>query len=240
MVPLVLLHGFGGIGAVWRPVVAGLDPRLPVLAPDLPGHGGSLDTPAGGAGRMAKAVLADLDQRGITQFHLCGHSLGGAVAALIALRNEDRVRSLTLLAPGGFGPEINADALAVWRDAAEPAALETALAPMAAWGFRFSSEIVSALAAARARPGAHAALCEIYGSLFDGAGRQGCLPVASLGALSLPVSILWGTADGILPASQANGLPDTLRVTMLADAGHMLIEERPDTVAEALLAAVRA
>jgi pimeloyl-ACP methyl ester carboxylesterase len=40
-----------------------------------------------------------------------GHSMGGAVSALIAMRAPDRVKSLTLVAPGGMAREINADLL---------------------------------------------------------------------------------------------------------------------------------
>ncbi|MFN3364486.1 MAG: alpha/beta fold hydrolase, partial [Allorhizobium sp.] len=73
--PLVLLHGFGGIGASWAPVIARLDPELPLIVYDLPGHGHSLDAEGvGHAGVMAKSILADLDRRGLSFFHLCGHS----------------------------------------------------------------------------------------------------------------------------------------------------------------------
>lgn len=100
--PLVLLHGFGGIGSAWAPVIERLDPDLPLVVYDLPGHGASLDAEGvGHAGVMAKAILEDLDRRGLSSFHLCGHSMGGAVASLVALKAADSVRSLTLLAPGG-------------------------------------------------------------------------------------------------------------------------------------------
>ncbi len=234
--PLVLLHGFGGLSSAWRAVAEGLDPGIPVLAYDLPGHGRSVSEGAGGAGRVAKAIHADLAARKIEGFHLCGHSLGGAVAALIALRNSERVRSLTLLAPGGFGPDIQAGALAAWRDATSPELLRAALAPMAAAGFRFGEELIADLAAARSQPGAHEALCEIFAAMVDGEGRQGVLPVEALGGLTMPVSVLWGDEDGILPVSQALQLPRSIAVTVLSGAGHMLIEERPDAVVAALRA----
>lgn len=238
--PLVLLHGFGGRAAIWREVIDLLPPDLPIIAYDMPGHAGSLDTEPGGAGRMAKAVSMDLEQRGMSRFHLCGHSLGGATAALIALRAGERVSSLTLLAPGGFGPDINAEALAAWRDAAHEAALRHALAAMCAERFVYPDAALAALAEARQMPGAHAALSTIYETMFvpgDGQ-RQGMLPTGDLAGLRCPVQLLWGTVDRVLPVSQSEGLPGNVRVTRLDAAGHMLIEERPGDVVRALHAAM--
>lgn len=239
-VPLVLLHGFGMRGAIWRRVLDRLPPSLPTIVPDLPGHAGSLGLPPGGAGRMAKAVIADLDRRGVGRFHLCGHSLGGAMAALIALRAPERVASLNLFAPGGFGPEIDSKALADWRDAAEPAGLEAALAKMCAPGFRIPSDLPAELADARARPGAKAALGRIYDTLFspDDATRQGVLPLEGLARLLSPISVLWGRNDPILPVFQAEGLPENIRVERFDKAGHMLVEERTDEVVGVLTHAV--
>jgi pimeloyl-ACP methyl ester carboxylesterase len=238
--PLVLLHGFGGCAAAWRDVVVRLPETLAVIAYDMPGHAGSISVEAGGAGRMAKAILADLDRRSISTFHLCGHSLGGATAALVALRAAAQVASLTLLAPGGFGPEINGAALADWRDAAGEADLRAALKPMCAQGFELSPVMLQALVEARKMPGAHAALATIYQSMFvPGEGmKQGTLPLASLATLSCTVRLLWGTADAILPVSQSHGLPENVVVQHLDGAGHMLIEERPDEVARAILSAI--
>ena len=103
---VVLLHGFGGWHGVWTPVAAGLGGR--VLAYDLPGHGRSLDVQGAGPAKFAAgAILADLAARGIDAVHLAGHSMGGAVAVLMAAARPDMVGSLTLLAPGGFGEEID-------------------------------------------------------------------------------------------------------------------------------------
>ncbi len=153
--PLVLLHGFGGIGAVWAPVLRRLDPDLPLVVYDLPGHGRSLDADGvGHAGVMAKAVLADLDRRGISSFHLCGHSMGGAISCLLALKVPDRVRSLTLLSPGGFGPQIHHDALRRYGSAVNEDELALGWAAMCAPGARPDPGELALLAAARRRPGA--------------------------------------------------------------------------------------
>ncbi|KQW29017.1 hypothetical protein ASE36_11100 [Rhizobium sp. Root274] len=240
--PLVLLHGFGGIGALWAPVLAQLDPDTPLIVYDLPGHGRSIDAEgAGHAGVMAKAILVDLDRRGISRFHLCGHSMGGAAAALVALKASDRVQSLTLLAPGGFGFDIDHQALRRYGSAVSSDALSTALVAMMGPGRVPDPAVLDLLAKARALPGATNRLMEILQSfLIEREGRigQGTLPLSALEALDIPTRLLWGVADPILPVTQAKNIWPKAEVTLIEGAGHILIEEAPDQVAAAIAAAM--
>lgn len=240
--PLVLLHGFGGIGSAWAPVIERLDPDEPLVVYDLPGHGHSLD--AGGvghAGVMAKAILGDLDRRAISSFHLCGHSMGGAIASLIALRARDRVASLILVAPGGHGPEIDHQALRRYGLAVEPDELAGGLAAMAAQGVAFEAAGLERLAAARRNAGATDRLMEILQSFLvetDCQIGQGTLPLSSFADLSIPTRLIWGTADPILPVAQAKNIWQGAEFTLIEGAGHMLIDEAPERVAAAIRAAM--
>ena len=107
--PVLLLHGFGADLNSWMFTQPALAEGRRALALDLPGHGGSgRDVGAGDGAALSAAVegfLAALDPGPV---HLVGHSMGGAIAALLAARRPDLVRSLTLIAPAGLGPEINA------------------------------------------------------------------------------------------------------------------------------------
>ncbi|MGE8104763.1 alpha/beta fold hydrolase [Allorhizobium sp. NPDC080224] len=240
--PLVLLHGFGGIGSAWAPVIARLDPDLPLLVYDLPGHGHSLDAVGvGHAGVMAKAILDDLDKRGLSFFHLCGHSMGGAIASLIALRARDRVASLTLVAPGGFGPEIDHQALRRYGLAVEVEELAGGLAAMAAQGVAFEAVGLDLHAAARRNAGAADRLMQIVQSFLvetDERIGQGTLPLSSFSDLGIPTRLLWGTADPILPVAQAKNIWQGAEVALIEGAGHMLIDEAPERVAAAIRAAM--
>ena len=234
--PLVLLHGFGGSAAAWRLPATRMATERAVLAFDLPGHGGSLSGGVGGAGSMARAVASDLQERGIRRFHLAGHSMGGAVAALLALRRPEGVASLTLLAPGGFGTSINGAALRRYAFAEDAAEMGEALRSMCGWGHELDDRQVQAVLEARRLPGARAVLAGILDVILaDPEGRtQGVLPVAELGRLPMPVQVLWGTADPILPAAQADDLPPNVAVRRLPGAGHMLVEECPEEVIQTL------
>lgn len=240
--PLVLLHGFGGIGGLWAPVIDRLDPDIPLIVYDLPGHGRSLDADGiGHAGVMAKAILGDLDQRGVSSFHLCGHSMGGAVASLVALKAASRVRSLTLLAPGGFGFDIDHRALRRYAVAAEHGELTTALAAMLAPGHVTERSGLERLASTRQAPGAADRLLAILASFLverDGRTGQGTLPLASFDGLGISTRLLWGKLDPILPVDQASKIWPGASATLVEGAGHMLIEEAPDEVVAALRAAL--
>lgn len=239
--PLVLLHGFGGSMSVWDRVLECLPSDLKVIRVDLPGHGGSLHSDGrGGAGRMAKAILAGLDEIGIETFHVAGHSMGGAVAALIAMRAGDRVKSLSLVAPGGMAPEINADLLSRYAKASGEAEIRMCLAEMSAPGFAAPQTVVDEFVAQRARPGALDALAETYEAMFpDGPAKgQGVLPVDALAALDMPVFVIWGLADKVLPCPSPAALPASFAFSVIPEAGHMLPEETPEMVAHVLIQAV--
>ena len=107
----VLIHGGAQNAHTWDTVALALD--RPLLAVDLPGHGGSSkDVGTGSIEELAGAVRGLLDALGIDSRHLVGHSLGGAVCAQLAIDDAARARSLVLIAPAGFGDEINGEYLA--------------------------------------------------------------------------------------------------------------------------------
>jgi pimeloyl-ACP methyl ester carboxylesterase len=100
--PLLLLHGAGGAGR-WLPFMADLAARHDVIAPEHPGYGSSetpqwLDT----IQDLAWFYLDVLDQLDLREVDLVGFSLGGFIAAELAVRNTRRLASLTLVAAAGL------------------------------------------------------------------------------------------------------------------------------------------
>ena len=104
--PLLYLHGFAdihGSSRDWFPFHRALAEHVRVLAPPHPGCAGSaededLDT----IEDVAFHYLQMLDALGLTAFHLAGASIGGWIAAEIAVRIPERVRSLTLIGATGL------------------------------------------------------------------------------------------------------------------------------------------
>jgi len=232
---IVLMHGFAGCAEMWRPVMQRLPASMRVIAYDLPGHGGSLGFPGAGPARVAtQAILEDLTRRGIARAHIVGHSMGGAFAALLAIGSPDRVSSLTLLAPGGFGAEINGRLLARYAVARDPEEISRCLEGMLGWASPIPAETVEILARMRAVPGQVEFLAALAGKIGRD-GRQGAIPREQLAGLTMPVSVLWGTLDGVLPYHQSRDLPPAFVLHTAAGIGHMLGEETPDLVAGIIL-----
>lgn len=97
--PLLLLHGFTGSAATWRPLAERLAPLRRTIAVDLIGHGES-DAPADPARYTAEHCVADLlallDSLGVDRFDLLGYSLGGRLALQLAAAAPARVARLVL------------------------------------------------------------------------------------------------------------------------------------------------
>jgi pimeloyl-ACP methyl ester carboxylesterase len=98
--PVVMLHGSGNSGAMWRRVAEAL-PGCRTIAPDLIGYGAAPGWPPDPVFDVTDeldAIASMLPKRG-TAFHLLGYSYGGCVALALALGAPRRVQSLTLIEP---------------------------------------------------------------------------------------------------------------------------------------------
>jgi pimeloyl-ACP methyl ester carboxylesterase len=100
--PLLFLHGGGG-APVWLPFMESLAQRFDVIVPEHPGYGGS-DTPdwLDNVGDLAYFYHDVIEALGLTKVHLVGTSLGGWVAAEIAVRSCERLATLTLSSAVGI------------------------------------------------------------------------------------------------------------------------------------------
>jgi pimeloyl-ACP methyl ester carboxylesterase len=100
--PLLFLHGAGGAG-VWLPFMAALSEHYDVIVPDHPGFGRS-DTPEwlDQLSDLAYFYLDFMRELDLDDVHLIGNSLGGWIAAEIAVRSTSRLRTLTLVGAAGI------------------------------------------------------------------------------------------------------------------------------------------
>lgn len=98
---VVLVHGSPGTARAWQPVAERLAPRFRVIAPSLPGYGGTSPVPADGPGDnsyAAELIEALVARRGRPAV-LAGYSYGGVVALRIALRARMQPAALALFEP---------------------------------------------------------------------------------------------------------------------------------------------
>jgi pimeloyl-ACP methyl ester carboxylesterase len=94
---VVLLHGWGAFKELWWMTLRDLGRDHRCFALDFPGHGGSPIRGTDTIIRLADAVAAFCDDLGLREIALFGHSMGGCVAAELALRRPDLLRGLILV-----------------------------------------------------------------------------------------------------------------------------------------------
>lgn len=223
----LLLHGFGGDAQSWAALAAQLTRQgVAVIAPDLPSHGATALEAQDVAGLAAP--LAALLQAAPVE--LVGHSMGAPAAVALARAHPARVRRLTLLAPAGLDDAIDADFVHGMASVRAPGALAHLLRRLSprppALSAAQLAEMAGTLAAGRLVPLADA---------FVHDGRQQIDIVADLATLPMPVRVIWGVQDRIIPWTQVARLPSRVAVHLIAEAGHMPHWDAPLQVA-ALLA----
>jgi len=96
--PIVLLHGAGGNALCFKPMLSALGTR-PVIALDMPGHGGSTDAPSWEMEPLAELVYS-MSRRLVKERAIWGgHSWGGKLAAMIAAMHPETTGALLLIDP---------------------------------------------------------------------------------------------------------------------------------------------
>jgi pimeloyl-ACP methyl ester carboxylesterase len=224
---LVLVHGFFGGSAQWEAELEQLRHRFDVIAPDLAGYGDAAHLSAPDSIEThARAVLATLDQLGVGQFNLLGHSMGGMVVQEIVRLAPSRVQRLVLYATGPQGSIPGRfETLARSRERLAEDGLErTARRTCATWLLdREASpafERLAALACRASEAAAHAGLCAMEG--WDGRAR--------LSAIQQPTLVIWGEADRSYGWAQIEQLWRTIpnaSLAVLPACAHALHLERP-------------
>ena len=101
---LVLVHGYLGGSSQWIEQVAVFSQCFHVVTVDLPGFGlnHSMESPETIRG-YAEFVLNQLDRKGVEQFHLLGHSMGGMIVQEMAAMVPSRINYLILYGTGPVG-----------------------------------------------------------------------------------------------------------------------------------------
>lgn len=253
--PLVLLHGCPFSSFIWRKVIPRLSPRYRCLAPDLLGLGDT-ETPVDADWSLpaqAAMVRGFLDALGIQIAHVVGHDHGGAVAQLLAAAHPERIDRLVLS---------NAEAYDNWPSAAERPFLTLARLPLLGdvvlwlWSRRWAVRLTLIEGKAVHEPKV------LTGELLDGYIRANLsdrhrrakskrflagqsdpannrVTLDLLGGLRRfdhPTLLVWAADDPHFGPEWGERLlhdiPGAVRLELLPETGHLLMEERPERFAE--------
>lgn len=192
----VVLHGIASAATPFAGVLARIQRHVRrVSAPDMPGHGFSAEptvrlTPEALTDAMRDALDALLDEPAV----LCGNSLGGAVALRYALQRPERVRGLVLVSPAGA--RISAAELDALRRTFELPSTADAVAFLRRIYHRppwFAPLLAGEVRAMILRP--------VVQDLLRSATPDHAPTPQELASLSMPVLVLWGRSERLLPQS---------------------------------------
>jgi len=203
--PLVLLHGYGVSGYVWQRSIPYLVRQQQVIVVDLPGHGRSTLQGPWRLREIAPLLATWLQQLEIGPAALVGHSMGGAIAVHLAT-----------FAPTLFEHLILVNAAALPLQATLPALSLRSLRSMTQRGGG-GYPLALLRDVLKPRPLLHwQAAQEMIRSDFRA-------ELAQLAATPLPILIIWGIRDPLLPLSFGEDLSKTLPqaiFTTMPQSGH--------------------
>lgn len=234
-IPLVLLHGLTADSQSWAPLERLLSPDRPLIRIDLPGHGRSPHRRLRSFADLARMVVEAFDEAtgGHDSVHLLGHSLGGALALAIADIRPRRTASLALIAPAGFGPEVDAAALSGIVRATRHESLGPWLRRLTATSDCISDAYTRLAMNARNDPALRAVQAEMTDMLFPD-GVQAFDLRAAMARVQVPACLIWGRQDHIIPWRHALVAEGDIAINLLSGAGHIPQIECPDRVARIL------
>jgi pimeloyl-ACP methyl ester carboxylesterase len=238
--PLLLVHGLGG--AAWN--FSELAPLLPgrrLIIPDLPGHGASSPLPAPTLTGFADLLAELLDE----PVDVLGHSMGGVVALRLAERYPSLVRRLVLAAAAGISSSTRIAELTIaLTGIVQPGRIAGRRVGRVARSRRLRKFVFGGFEVAnpdllteRAVHGFLRGPTMHTDTLGAGLALVADDPRLDLDRVRCPVLVLWGARDKQVPLEDgfeyARRLGAPLRV--IADCGHLLIGERPEVCARAVL-----
>jgi pimeloyl-ACP methyl ester carboxylesterase len=227
--PLLFLHGARG-GGVWPPFLQRLSRRFEVIAPEHPGFGRS-DTPDwfDNVHDLAYFYLSFLQALGLRAAHVVGSSLGGWIAAEVAVRSTERMASLTLIGASGIHMKgVSRPDTFLWtpEEAVRnlfhyPALAERALAQQPE-DAELDRQLKNRFATARITwsPRGHDPHLEKW-----------------LHRIDVPTLVVWGREDRYLPVDYATRWGERIpgaEVSVIEDCGHLPQIEKPDTFCDRL------
>ena len=210
--PVLLIHGLGASVVTWRDNIGPLSAAHRVYAVDLPGHGDS-DKPDidYAVDTMVRFVVRFLESLNVESTAIIGNSIGGALGLITALRHPELVTRLLLVDSAGLGREISAylklvsiPGLGALLESSRVGGTRLMLKKVFTDETFVTQELLDELYRSRQMPGAKEAVVKVIRRTVSLRGvRREFLYLDDLPSLSMPLMLVWGAQDLILPVSHA-------------------------------------
>ena len=227
--PLVLIHGAGGSSLHWPPQVRRL-PGYTVFALDLPGHGESPGPSPDTIAEKADQVIGWAHALGLEACIFAGHSMGGAITLTLALDHPQQVAGIILVGTGGR-LRVHPDILALTASGSGyPQMIETIL------GWSYSTKADPRLVELSGKR-----MLEVPAEVVhaDYLACDNFDLLDRLGEIDRPTHVICGGEDQLTPPKFSHYLVEHIQgasFELISGAGHMVMLEQPERVAQSLLA----
>jgi pimeloyl-ACP methyl ester carboxylesterase len=216
--PLVYLHGVGDTGT-FLPILDDLSQRYRVIRPDHPGFLLSDDFPTANIRDIAQMHRELLNRLGVRRFTLVGCSMGGWVAAELAMLVPERIAELVLIGPVGMAGDGSApDIFSMAKDE---------LLNATVWDAHMRERARSAepdVNASSLHARNMAELRRVTPPRMSDPTLLQRMSCSGLAAASTPTTIVWGAEDGVMPPAYAADWLAALphgQLHILEAAGHL-------------------
>jgi 4,5:9,10-diseco-3-hydroxy-5,9,17-trioxoandrosta-1(10),2-diene-4-oate hydrolase len=254
--PIILIHGMAGSATGWLPSFSALSAQRRVIAMDLVGHGRSGDLPdpcTPDSAYLARFVNDFMAELKIERADIVGHSMGSAIALLLAINFPARVNKLVLVDGMALGPESTPFlrflslpligellfAQLYKQDLKKYAADMRGSAQNASF---MSDELVENLYQVERTPRNGKTFLRTFRLAFDWRGQKKSthgLILPKLPTLQNPALVIWGRQDDTNPLahgeSAARSLPNA-RLEIIEKCGHIPMFEQPEIFNQLVLA----
>jgi len=249
---LLLVHGITSDSSVWERVTPGLSRQATVIAPDLPGHGESHrargDYSLGAHASTLRDLLLMLGQ---TRATVVGHSLGGGIAMQFAYQFPEMCERLVLVDSGGLGREVSPLLRAATLPGSELVLPLLAASRLLEAGARVGGllgriglqlgtdlEQMARGHSTLADGDSRAAFLHTLRSVVDPAGQRINAGNRLYLAEHMPILLIWGEHDSIIPVSHGEAAHEALpnsELAVLSRSGHFPQLDEPEVFLDVLL-----
>ena len=231
---ILFIHGFGGDLNNWMFNQNELSNKFNTYAIDLPGHGMSEktihNTTLDGFASLTSSFCKEND---LNSVNLAGHSLGAGIAIKTASLNPNLISSLTLISPIGLGKEIDTTYLDNFINAESRRDLKKEIEKLYFNSDIITRDMLNEVLKFLRIDNVKDTLTKIKNEIIINNDQKNNL-IEDINSINIPVSVVWGEEDQIIPFNHHQVLNDKINIVLEKECGHMAHIEKASLVNEVI------
>jgi len=231
---ILFIHGFGGDLNNWMFNQNELSNKFNTYAIDLPGHGKSEktihNTTLDGFASLTSSFCKEND---LNSVNLAGHSLGAGIAIKTASLNPNLISSLTLISPIGLGKEIDTTYLDNFINAESRRDLKKEIEKLYFNSDIITRDMLNEVLKFLRIDNVKDTLTKIKNEIIINNDQKNNL-IEDINSINIPVSVVWGEEDQIIPFNHHQVLNDKINIVLEKECGHMAHIEKASLVNEVI------